>query len=312
MPEKNKTKKLIEKLISGGISEDEYQELKNLVKDFPEYQDIMDTHMILIKAESPFEEPVPEQFTSMRQAVLRSIRNLEMNTRSDRLSNFSDLIRNFVTRPEMAVAALTLILGFFLGRIAPVDQESISTGLMQQISFLAKENANFSDSKNSPYSYSNIEIKEVNSGEVALSFDVSTHLEMVRDKSDPLVREVIAQSLLNPTNLGTELKTISYTENMLDTKIKEALIFSMHKAPILAVRQNAMRNLTKYKQDDEIKNAFLNVLQDEESVRMRLMALDYFNEYKINPDELKPFIEMEELKKSPAVWIKAKKYIENN
>ena len=312
MPDKNKTKKLIEKLISGGISEDDYQELKNLVKDFPEYQDIINTHTILTKAESPFEEPVSEQFTAMRQSVLRSIRNLEMNTRSDWLSNFSDWIRIFFTRPEMAVAALTLLLGFFLGRIAPVDQESISTGLMQQISFLAKENDNFSDSKNSPYRYSNIEIMEVNGGEVALSFDVSTHLEMVRDKKDPLVREVIAQSLLNPTNLGTELKTISYTENMLDTKIKEALIFSMHKAPILAVRQNAMRNLTKYEQEDDIKKAFLKVLKDEESVKMRLMALDYFNEYKINPDELKPLIEMENIKKSPAVWIKAKKYIENN
>ncbi len=312
MPDKNKTRELLDKLISGGISEQEHRELKNLVQEFPEYNDVYQNHQLLMEADSPFEEPATEKLTAMRQSVIRNIRNIELNTSSDWLSDFSDWVRGFVTKPEMAVAAITLLLGFFLGRIAPVDQESISSGLMQQISFLAQENDNFAASKNSPYRYSNIEIKEVNGGEVSLSFDVSTHLEMVREKKDPLVKEVIAQSLLNPTNLGSELKAISYSESMLDTKLKEALIFSMRNAPILAVRQNAMRNLTKYQQDEDIKNAFIEVLKDEESVKMRLMALDYFAEYKIDPDELRQIVETDDIKKSPAVWIKAKKYLENN
>ncbi len=312
MPENKKIKKLFEKLIAGGLSDAEYQELKDLTIDIPEYRDILETHHMLEKAASPFEEPATAQFTEMRQAVMRSVRNMEMNTRDNWLGNFSDWVRNFVTRPELAVAAITLLLGFFLGRIAPVDQEGISSGLMQQVSLLAKENTTFSDSKNAPYRYSNIEFKEINGGEVALSFDVSTHLEMVRKKNDPLVREVIAQSLLNPTNLGSELKTISFTENMFDTKIKEALIFSMHNAPIQAVRQNAMDNLTKYHNDEDIKNAFLTVLKDEKSVKMRLTALDYLDESNINPDKLRDLVESEEMKKSPAVWIKAKKIIENN
>ena len=311
MPDKNKVQKLIEKLISGGISESEIKELDILLEKFPEYRGIVETHDILTNATSPFEEPLPDEFSKMRYSVLRSVRNMEMNTHSDWIVNSTEWIRKFVTRPEMAVAAMTLLLGFFLGRIAPVDEETISSGLMQQISFLASENETFSDSKNSPYRYSNIEIKEINGKKVALNFDVSTHLEMVRDKNDPIVREVIAQSLLNPTNLGTELKAISYSENMLDKKIKEALIYSMHSAPILAVRQNAMRNLTKYEQDVDIKEAFLKTLTDEKSVKMRLMALDYLDKNQINPDELKPLLETDEMMQSPAVLIKAKKYIEN-
>ena len=311
MPDKNKVQKLIEKLISGGISESEIKELDNLLEKYPEYREIVETHDILTNATSPFEEPVPEEFSKMRYSVLRSVRNMEMNTHSDWIVNSTEWIRKFVTRPEMAVAAMTLILGFFLGRIAPVDEETISSGLMQQISFLASENETFSDSKNSPYRYSNIEIKEINGKKVALNFDVSTHLEMVRDKNDPIVREVIAQSLLNPTNLGTELKAISYSENMLDKKIKEALIYSMHNAPILAVRQNAMRNLTRYEQDDDIKEAFLKTLTNEKSVNMKLMALGYLDKNQINPDELKPLLETDEMMQSPAVLIKAKKYIEN-
>ena len=160
MPENKKIKILFEKLIAGGLSDAEYQELKDLTIDFPEYRDLLDTHHILEKAAAPFEEPAPAQLTEMRQAVMRSVRNMEMNTRENWLGNFSDWVRNFVTRPEMAVAAITLLLGFFLGRIAPVDQESISSGLMQQVSLLAKENTHFSDSKNTPYNYSNIEFKE--------------------------------------------------------------------------------------------------------------------------------------------------------
>jgi hypothetical protein len=311
MSDKDKIKELIEKLISEDISENEIKELDILLKKFPEYKEIVQAHDFLSTAASPFEEPVPEAFSNMRYEVLRSVRNTEMNTHSDWLDESVSWVRKIVTRPEMAVAAFTLILGFFLGRIAPVDQESISSSLMQQVSFLASENESFADTKNSPYQYSNIEIKEINGNQVALNFDVSTHLEMVRDKNDPLVREVIAQSLLNPTNLGTELKAISYSENMLDRKLKEALIYSMRHAPILAVRQNAMRNLTRYDQDDEIKEAFLKTLTDEESVKMKLMALDYLDKHQINPDELRPYAEMDALKKSPAVLIKVKKYLEN-
>jgi hypothetical protein len=312
MREQKYIKQLIDKLLSGTINQSELVKLKELIQHYPEYADVFQAHNFISNIQFPAEDPTAENFAQMRQEVLGIIRSNEKNTRSDFLSDTSNWFRAFLMRPEMAVAAITLLVGFFLGRIAPVDEESISSGIMKQISFLARENTNFADSKNSPYQYSNIAFREINNQEIALSFDVSTHIEMVREKNDPLVREVIAQSLLNPTNLGTELKAISYSENMLDNKIKEALIFSMHNAPILAVRMNAMQNLTKYKQDEDVKSAFLKVLSDEESVKMRLTALDYFSENKIETDKIKSLIESSDMRKSPAVWIKAKKYVEEN
>jgi len=305
-------KQLIDKLISGSITESEFEQLKNRVQDYPEYADVFQAHNFISEVRFPAADPATERFSQMRQEVLRTIRTNQTNTQSDFISDTNSWLRSFLIRPEMAVAAITLLVGFFLGRIAPVDEESISSGIMKQISFMARENTNFADSKNSPYQYSNIAFKELNNQEIALSFDVSTHLELVREKNDPLVREVIAQSLLNPTNLGTELKAISYSENMLDNKIKEALIFSMHNAPILAVRMNALQNLTKYKQDEDVKSAFVKVLKDEESVKMRLTALDYFFENKIETDTIKSIMESSDLQKSPAVWIKAKRYIDEN
>lgn len=312
MHEKKYIQQLIDKLISGTIDNNEIKELKNRIQSYPEYSDIFQAHNFLNDVQFPADDPATEKFTQMRQEVVRTIRENELNTRSDFLTDTSNWFRSYLMRPEMAVAAITLLVGFFLGRIAPVDDESISSGIMQQISSLAIQNTSFSDTKNSPYRYSNIAFKEIDPKNIALSFDVSTHLELVRDKNDPLVREVIAQSLLNPTNLGTELKAISYSEDMLDSKIKDALIFSMHNAPILAVRMNALQNLTKYKQDDDVKSAFLKVLSKEESVKMRLTALDYFNENKIDADTLESIIESSDMKKSPAVWIKAKRYVEEN
>ena len=312
MREEKYITQLIDKLISGTINPDELRELENLVQNHPEYADIVSTHKYLSTVSFPAEDPSSVEFNRMRQDVLNTIRRTETNTQSSFVTDTSNWLRAFLLRPEMAVAAITLLVGFFLGRIAPVDEESVSSGIMKQISFLARENTEFADSKNSPYQYSNIAFKELNGKKIALSFDVSTHLELVRDKNDPLVREVIAQSLLNPTNLGTELKAISYSENILDNKIKDALIFSMLNAPILAVRMNAMQNLTKYEQDKDVKSAFLKVLKEEESVKMRLTALDYFFVNKIETDTIKSILETSDLQKSPAVWIKAKRYVEEN
>jgi hypothetical protein len=174
---------------------------------------------------------------------------------------------------------------------------------------MADENTRFVDSRNSPYQYSNINFKELSGQEVAMSFDVTTHLEMVRKKNDPVVREIIAQSLLNPTNPGTELKAIAYSENMMDRKIKDALIFAMLNAPVLAVRQNAMGNLIKYEADNDINQAFLQVITKEKSIKMRLMALDYFDQNNITSENITAVLQDSDLKDSPAVRLKIRNYL---
>jgi hypothetical protein len=133
---------------------------------------------------------------------------------------------------------------------------------------------------------------------------------MIGKKDDPLVREVIAQSLINPSNVGTELKAISYTEGMVDQKIKEALIFSMDKAPIMAVRLKAMASLSEYESDQEIQEAFIDVLRKEESVKMRLLAIDYLTANKLTPDTLQRVISESEAPQNPALMIKVNEYIE--
>ena len=132
---------------------------------------------------------------------------------------------------------------------------------------------------------------------------------MVRPKDDPVVREIIAQSLLNPSNPGTELKAIAYSENIRDKKIKDALIFAMLNAPTQVVRQNAMSNLVKYDIDEDMINAFARVISEEKSVKMRLMALDYFEQQNLESPRISSLLSGSDLKSNPAVWLKAQKYV---
>ncbi len=149
----------------------------------------------------------------------------------------------------------------------------------------------------------------MNDNRIALSFDVSRHMEIIRSKDDPLVREVIAQTLLNPANPGNELKAISYSSSVFDIKLKEALIFSAQNAPILAVRIKAMSGLMNYEDDVDVQSAFLDIFQDEESVKMRLMALDYLKKSRIDKAKLQAALEQMDSGKNAAVIIKAQDYL---
>jgi hypothetical protein len=73
-----------------------------------------------------------------------------------------------------------------------------------------------------------------------------------------------------------------------------------------------MSGLMDYKFDEEIKEAFLKVLRGEESVNMRLAAIDYLTNFQVKPSDLQEAIDKSVVSASPAVMIKIKKYLEDN
>ena len=304
---KRDIKNLIGQLQAGTISAADRARLDEYIKNHPEYTDLIKTDQILKSQPSLFPSPEPEKFTYMRDNVIKQIRRREEKRSAGPESIFEQLYM-IILRPEMAIAALTLIVGFFLGRLFPSDKESLNSEIIDQISSLATKHDNLADLKNSPYVYSNISFKDHNNGKISLSFDVTTHLDILSKKDDPLVRDVMAQSLINPSNVGTDLKTISYSETMADRKLKEALIYAVHSAPSLAVRLKAMNGLQQYQNDAEVQNAFTKVLKDEASVKMRLMAVDYLTKSGIAPDSLRRIVSESNVPQSPAVLIKVKNY----
>ncbi len=306
-----KLKELIGRLLAGELSETELAELRKLLVGHPEYRDILEMHDRLNNSDNYAPDVPREKLTRMRDDVIRTLRVHAADADKLKSDSFFERMQTFFMRPEMAVAALTLIIGFFAGRNIPVSGENMTGQFVRQINSLASENTQLIDVKNSPYTYSNISFREVDPNTIELSFDVSTHLDMVKSKNDPVVKEVIAQALLNPSNIGSELKAIAFSESIVDQRVKEALIFSMRNAPIQAVRQKAEETLFDYNNDPEVRQAFIDVLRKEESVQMRLLALDYLIKNNVSQDTIRTLIEERYLQNSPAVLVKARKYLEN-
>jgi len=300
---------LFEKLLSGEISQAESDQLEEYVTKYPEYKDLMLVHQRLSGTEFPAPDPDTALFSQMRADVLRKIR-LKRDVKPGSLQEFFDKIRDYAMRPEMAVAALTLIIGFLFGRALPPDQENLTTSLIDQISSLATENTKLEDVQNSPVVYSNVKYQDLENDLVSIKLDATTHLNFIRKKDDPLVREVMAQTLLSSSNVSTELKAISYTKGVIDSKLKETLIFSMLNTPNLPIRIKAMSSLVEYKNDKAVQDAFLKVLREEESVKMRLLAMDYLTNDQFSPDRLQQALNESEVAMSPAVMIKMRKYID--
>jgi hypothetical protein len=309
MKREKEIQKLFEKFLSGEISQTESDQLQNYAKDYPEYKELIHLHQKLADLEFPLTDPDISVFNQMRADVLRKIR-LKNQRQPGIIERYIDKVKNYTMRPEMAVAALTLIIGFLLGRALPPDEGALSSNLINQISALATKHTKLEDIRKSPVVYSNVEYKDLNDDRVAIKLDATTHLDFVRKKDDPLVLEVMAQTLLSSSNIGSELKAISYTEGIADPKVKETLIFTMQHTSALATRMRAMSNLSNFKNDRDVREAFLKVLREEESVKMRLLAVDYLTRDQVPPDVLQQAINESEVNQSPAVMIKMRKYID--
>ena len=307
MSSEKEIQRLIEKLLSDEISQTESDQLEEYVANYPEYKDLILVHQKLNGVEFPAPDPDTAIFSKMRADVLRKIR-----LREQKPPGLFDKIKDYAFRPEMAVAALTLIIGFLLGRALPPDQGTLTSNLMAKIRSLAIENTNLEDIQRSPVIYSNVQLKDIDEELVSINLDATTHLDFTGKKDDPLVRDIMAQTLLSSSNVGSELKAISYTRGMVDPKMKEVLILSLHNRPNLAIRMKVMSELNDYKNDEQIKEAFLRVLHEEESVKMRLLAIDYLINAQVDPDTLEQALIESKVTMSPAVMIKMRNYLEKN
>jgi len=300
---------LFENLIAGNISENEHSELKKHVGICEECSDLYATSIALTNIDNPAEKANEIDFNIMRQRVIDSIEHKKENSISAKIQKLVDSVNIYLKKPEYAIAAITLIVGFFLGRALPPDENGVTGGFLKQISSIAEQNTYFSDTQKSSYRFSNVSLKEMDNDKISMSFDVSTNIDVVREKNDPLVKEVLTQTMMDPENVGSNLRAISYSENIVDNKIKQALIFSMQNAPITAVRLKSMEGLMKYDIDPELQEAFVNILLEEKTIKMNLMAIDYLTQNKYDTDSLRTIMEEVNPQKSTAIFVRAKKNI---
>lgn len=256
-------------------------------------------------------EPDDAEFGAMRGAVLRTIRR-------ERRAGAALFRLPYAAAIALAVAGAALFAagGWFAGRsgvgpgpsrLAPAGNPDIV--LARQMQSEARRNTGLEDVENSPFRYANVKVEDAGEERVRLSFDVSRHLELTLGKNDPLVTEVLVQSMLDAGSVGAKLEAIDRAENVLDPRVRGALVKAMLGDPNLGVRLQAQEKLAARPGDPEVADALLAVLEKEESVQMRLVAIDYLTRSRVDPQRLEKAVEAGEPAGRGAVRVKAQDYI---
>jgi hypothetical protein len=197
-------------------------------------------------------------------------------------------------RLEPAVAALVagaVFVGGVAAGWAGLEREGVRERLVREITAEAAANHSLGDVEDSPYTYSNVAFRRLEDDRVALAFDLTTHVDLVEPVRSEVVKEVLAQSLLNPGDTGMRLKALSYATRAMGPKVRDSLIIAMHHDDNLAVRLKALSILAALPADDAIETAVLQSLREDGAVQIRLEALDYLAEQRVDPDALRRAIE---------------------
>ena len=121
----------------------------------------------------------------------------------------------------------------------------------------------------------------------------------------PVVREVLLHAILEPSALGTRLQAMELTPEILDPALQEALVFTMHHDPALAVRLEAMAVLSRHPFDARVREALLATLREDEAVQMRLLALETLAGQEVDPSQLERVIREAGQESDPAVLMYA-------
>ncbi len=302
----------LKKYIAGEISAADEKRLLVHIKTCESCGEIYQLHHSLV--DKMVDIPLPEinAFTNMRDQVMRKIRLKRSQVAQPWYLKYLDNFMYYLSKPAFASTFLVIvfIIGFISRSLFLEKTTQSKDYLLKNIKHTAMNNNNLRDMENSPYIFSNVQFREVDDQNIALSFDVATHVELVSLKNDPLVKEVLAQSLLNPEPLGTRLKTLTFAQEIMDPKIKEALIFTLKDDPDLAVRMRAMTSLMVYPDDQQIQEAFLQVLKEEQSVNMRLMAIDYLAQTNVNTQALQNTMPYLKSDRDAAVRHKLNQYLD--
>jgi len=223
-----------------------------------------------------------------------------------------------------AAAALGgLALGWLLaggppsGREREIVQDGFAAPLAEgalagDLRLAAARHASFEQAAEAPYSFRNVRLEPLAGERVRLGFDVSRHLDLEVDRDDPLLAEVLVQTMLETESVGGRLAAIEAAPERLEPKVREALVVAMRSDPNVAVRLRAQQRLAAVAGDEAVTEAMLGVLVGEESVEMRFAAVDYLAGRQVSRQRVEEAIRAGERPGDRAVLVRARDYLTND
>ncbi|HET9385345.1 MAG TPA: hypothetical protein VFO67_09370 [Gemmatimonadales bacterium] len=266
--------------------------------------------LVLLDAELRVAPPVSRLTAAEGDGVRRSVLR-QLHALQERRQAAGQRPRGVGTALLAAAAVLLVGVGMVVGRFwagaARGEDGEALTGLIKQA---ALGSLTLADVENSPYVFTNVAFRSVDAEQVAVSFDVSRHLELTAHRADPLIRQLVVQAVVNPSPIGSRLKAISYAEGVADRAVMDALLIAMLDDPSAEVRLRALAALAPHKADPEIQSALLTVLTTSDSVPMRLQAIDYLVKGRVDPQRLRSAVSMLDPEEHAALLVRASGYLQ--
>ena len=215
-----------------------------------------------------------------------------------------------------AAALALFVVGALVGRAGSggaLARDPLAREL--QRAALARTTAH--DALESPFTYANVSVEPGASGRLRLEFDVSTHVVVERPTNDPLVGEVVAQTLLaGASPLAGKLQAIAVADRVLDSRVRDALAESAENDPSAVVRLKAFAELADRRGGDDgdqrTSQVALRLLTSERSVELRLAAIDYLTGNHVDRAALRRALDAADPATRGPLLVRASQYLQTN
>ncbi|MBN2431341.1 MAG: hypothetical protein JXQ27_07690 [Acidobacteria bacterium] len=271
-------------------------------------RELWELHARLAEGDMAAEFPTAEEFAGMRRAVRQRIQ--ARPRLAVRASFWQDLDLLLRAHPAVgAIMAVILLAGvFWLGR-ATMPGAGVSGGeewLLQDLQQHSGRIHDIRDMWDSPYVYSNVSFRPVEGGGLEVGFDVTRHVSLKVGRDSSLMKGILVHALLDSSTMGHRLEAMDMTDVAADARIRQAVIYTLHHDPELAVRLKALEVVARGGPGPDVQAALLGTLRQDTSVQMRLRALEHLAAMETDGQAIREAIFSAGQASDPALWVRAR------
>lgn len=297
---------LLEDLLAGTISAADHDTLRAHCSDCPECADMLDLHERLLTLGAEIPAPDQDTLDDRRERILEQTMAHRRTTGSSLpeqphfWSDLSHLWQRHPAAATLATAAILLVV-VFAGRWSVQPQSFDDDLLLQAVQHQAAQQAGLANYWDAPFSFTNVSVRQRPMGQLALSFDVSRHIDLQTHQNSEMAKEVLLHAILEPSSLGSRMGAMEVSAQINDRRLQDALVLTMHRDPSLTVRLNALSSLAQYPYDGRVQEALLTTLSNDQEVQMRLLALDQLGHQHVGQETIRSALGEEALRSDPAI-----------
>jgi hypothetical protein len=284
---------LIERMLADEIDDTERDRLLRHAESCGDCRQFVELHHRLLGPALAVDLPTDEEFAAVRHAVLTRIR-----VDAPERQSWFDAFRQIWMRPAFG-AGLAALLVVALGSGIIVGRQWPGTELRAAGTIVPPD---------SPVLYSNVSLRDQGDDTVVIGYDETRHVQAELGAGDQAVKRILLQSMLSESTVGSRLETMSHARRFQDPEVRQAMIVTLLNDPHQPVRQRALEILAAYEVDESIQAALLAVLRDEESVNLRLMAMDLLVTSDLPEDRFRQLVDDLQEREDRALVVRAASY----